>query len=544
MPQNEAEIRATTVSTSTVLLWKVLEFAYQVMQFERLMPDKTCKQLVLARVIEPGAKQNVIRVLDRLGLETPDKEDVLQALRRCIEHDYHLTDIAEAGASYASITGGLTLGFIDAATLYFDAEKDDDGWDDDYDDDDEDVDYRYSDWDDDDDWGDDDDYDDDDDYAENQEINANKPDGEQINLNGNRDGLWKALLQMRAEYQKERRAQLAKERQKDPKFRVNLLKNRDGIPIGMNFFPGTSPEIEDFLEMRRDYQELYLLENLVVVADESKIMPDMLEQMDAAGLHFIVGSRNRKAPHELETYFHGGKKPYREGQIIDTITPRNASEKAGRNVVKRHPKWKESMSDSWRAVWVYSEARAGRDRRTLRQQQSRALAAVENGAAARLPRFVIRDESELCFDQVAFAHAENLVGWKGYVTNAPVGLVSGVKVASAYHDLWDTEQDLRMSRFDLKDDWGLEGQGQAVEVHLMVAVAALGVSRFLEHRTKVPTRDLIRMLAQIWQTVGELPNGERVVASTRIAPEVKKILKRLSVRPANPETLELNTVGS
>lgn len=525
MSQEKEEIRARTVSCCTALLWKVLEFAYKVMQFERLMPDKTCKQLVLARVIEPGAKQNVIRILDKLGLETPDKEDVLSALCRCIEHDYHLTDIAGAGASYASITGGLTLGFIDAATLYFDAEKDDDGWD-------------YDDWDDDDDeWDDDededDDWDDDDDCAENQEDGTNNSAEEQINLNGNRDELWKTLLQMRAEYQKERRAQLAKERQKDPKFRVNLLKNRDGIPIGMNFFPGTTPEIEDFLEIRRDYQELYLMENLVVVGDESKITPVMLEQLDAAGLYFIVGSRIQKAPHELETNFRAGKGPYREGQIIDTITPRNATEDTKRTSVRRHPKWKESMSDSWRAVWVYSETRAGRDRRTLRQQQSRALAAVESGVSARLPRFVIRDESGLRFDEAAFVRAENLVGWKGYVTNAPVGLVSSEKIASAYHDLWNTEQYLRMSRSDLKYDWGSENQRQEVEAHLMIAVAALGVCRFLEDRTQVPTRGLIRMLAQIWQTTGELPNGERVVASTRISPEVRKILKRLSVEPAN-----------
>jgi hypothetical protein len=130
----------------------------------------------------------------------------------------------------------------------------------------------------------------------------------------------------------------------------------------------------------------------VIVADAGMLSAGNLKELDAAGLRFIVGSRVVKAPGDLASHFRWHGDAFTDGQVIDTITPRVATDRArGSNDTRKRaePVWDPAVHErSWRAVWAYSAKRAARDRKTLTLQENKAKAVVAGEKAARAPRFV------------------------------------------------------------------------------------------------------------------------------------------------------------
>src|SRR5689334_24357779 len=65
-----------------------------------------------------------------------------------------------------------------------------------------------------------------------------------------------------------------------------------------------------------------------------------------------------KAPGDLASHFHWHGDVFTDGQVIDTITPRDQRGTAAKSSdpkVKAEPIWDPSVHvKSWRAVWAYS----------------------------------------------------------------------------------------------------------------------------------------------------------------------------------------------
>ena len=81
---------------------------------------------------------------------------------------------------------------------------------------------------------------------------------------------------------------------------------------------------------------------MVIVADAGMLSAGNLAELDDAGLRFIVGSRVTKAPVDLQSHFRWHGTALRDGQIIDTITPkhrRGAAQRASDPMVKAEPIW-------------------------------------------------------------------------------------------------------------------------------------------------------------------------------------------------------------
>nr|WP_211587080.1 hypothetical protein [Mobiluncus mulieris] len=177
--------------------------------------------------------------------------------------------------------------------------------------------------------------------------------------------------------------------------------------------------------------------------------------MGEARFRFIVGSRQSKAPHDLESHFRWNGDLLQDGQIIGTVTPRHANSKVNDKLLKAEPVWNESMGKSWRAVWQYSAKRARRNSITLEAQRRAAIDTVEGIKTSKNPRFVKITRSGYSFDEKSFQRAERLVGLKGYVTNIPVTLMPASEVIGSYHELWHVEQSLThiQNRFACQADF-------------------------------------------------------------------------------------------
>ena len=295
-----------------------------------------------------------------------------------------------------------------------------------------------------------------------------------------------------------RKVGYSKERRVDPQVVVGLLVDRHGFPLEIGCFEGNKAETLTIVPIVKAFQDRHGIADMVVVADAGMLSSSNLRDLDDAGLRFIVGSRVTKAPKDLESHFRWHGDAFVDGQVIDTITPRDqrgTAVKASDPTVKAEPVWNPSVhAKSWRAVWAYSTKRAVRDNKTLTLQENKARAVVAGEKTARTPRFVKTRNGAQELDDASLARARRLVGLKGYVTNIEAALMPAHEVIGSYHDLWHVEQSFRMSKTDLRARPMFHHKRDAIEAHLTIVFTALAVSREVQRRTQLAIRKVIREL--------------------------------------------------
>src|SRR5699024_2197735 len=144
--------------------------------------------------------------------------------------------------------------------------------------------------------------------------------------------------------------------------------------------------------------------------------------------------------------------------------------------------------------WQYRRKRAVRDHHTLGLQKDRAQAVIDGNKPAKSARFVQTKGGMKAFDHTSSDRAYDMAGWKGYVTNIPADLMSAAEVVSSYHDLWQVEQSFRMSKTDLRARPIFHHTKDAINAHLTIVFAALAVARYLQTRTGISIKALVKLL--------------------------------------------------
>lgn len=110
-------------ATASLVLWQALERVYADLGFDAIR-DKTFKQLVLGRIVEPTSKTDTLRVLAEVGVWAPSISAVKDCLKRVVARDYRAT--ISASCYQHATTGGL-LGAVlyDLSTLHFETDRED-----------------------------------------------------------------------------------------------------------------------------------------------------------------------------------------------------------------------------------------------------------------------------------------------------------------------------------------------------------------------------------------------------------------------------------
>jgi len=331
-----------------------------------------------------------------------------------------------------------------------------------------------------------------------------------------------------------RKVGYSKERRVDPQVVVGLLVDRGGFPLEIGCFEGNKAETLTILPIIKQFQDRHNLADMVVVADAGMLSAGNLRELDEAGLRFIVGSRVTKAPVDLESHFRWHGDAFTDGQVIDTITPRDQRGKtssASDPNAKAEPVWDPELHQrSWRAVWAYSTKRAVRDNKTLTLQENKARAVVDGEKTARTPRFVKTTNGARSLDEASLARARRLAGLKGYVTNIPVTVMGAREVIESYHDLWRVEQSFRMSKTDLRARPMFHHTRDAIEAHLTIVFAALAVARHLQEVTGLSIRKIIQTLRPLQQISVRIAGHEHV-AHDPLTPQAQQILHALNIDP-------------
>ncbi|CAI9410259.1 IS1634 family transposase [Nocardioides sp. T2.26MG-1] len=331
-----------------------------------------------------------------------------------------------------------------------------------------------------------------------------------------------------------RKVGYSKERRVDPQIVVGLLVDRHGFPLEIGCFEGNKAETLTIIPIVKQFQDRHGITDMVIVADAGMLSSTNLRELDAAGLRFIVGSRGTKAPKDLESHFRWHGTAFTDGQVIDTITPRDqrgTAVKTSDPARRAEPVWDPAVhTKSWRAVWAYSRKRAVRDNKTLTLQENKARAVVAGERAARTPRFVKTRNGATILDEASLARARGLVGLKGYVTNIPATLMPAVEVIGSYHDLWHVEQSFRMSKTDLAAKPIFHHTRDAIEAHLTIVFAALAIARNLQNTTGLSIKKIITTLRPIQQITVRIAGHEHLAADP-IPPAAEAILTALHASP-------------
>jgi len=113
------------VGTSADLLWRVLTSAYTRLGFD-VLGDDGFRAMVLARIVEPTSKADVVRVLAEIGAPAVALRTLFRSLARCQEKDYRGQLATAAWAHSVRTTGTAALILYDVTTLHFENGDEDD----------------------------------------------------------------------------------------------------------------------------------------------------------------------------------------------------------------------------------------------------------------------------------------------------------------------------------------------------------------------------------------------------------------------------------
>lgn len=318
-------------------------------------------------------------------------------------------------------------------------------------------------------------------------------------------------LYFEAEYEDDlRKVGYSKERRVDPQIVVGLLVDRTGFPLEIGCYEGNKAETHTIIPVIKDFQDRHGVADMVVVADAGMLSASNLKAIDEAGLRFIVGSRQTKAPTDLATHFHWHGDYAEDGQIVDTLTPRGAKGLDPTRIQRRvEPVWApQQYPQAWRAVWQYRRKRALRDEQTLNHQRNRALAVIDGDKPQKSARFVKTIGTEKSFDEASYQRAMKLTGWKGYVTNIESGIMDAAEVVGSYHQLWHVEQSFRMSKTDLRARPIFHRTREAIEAHLAIVFTALAVARYMQTATGASLKRIITTLRPLQEFTGRIGSQE------------------------------------
>ena len=284
----------------------------------------------------------------------------------------------------------------------------------------------------------------------------------------------------------------------EPQIILGLLVDKNGFPLALHSFEGNKAETKTLLPVIEAFQAQHKLSNVTIVADAAKLSASNLKALTKAGHTYIVGSRLHKVPYAIAEYQKNGDL---SDQQIVTI-----------------------QQDDYRIIYQYRAKRAALDLRNKEKQISKAMKAINGQIPATRLRFVNVIPKSKQLNQKLIDKARALAGIKGYVTNLDI---PDNEVIAYYHQLFQIEATFRMAKSDLRARPIYHRKRDSIEAHLTIVLAALAISRRIEHQTGISIKQFVKILRPIRSGIVTI-NGKEVLAEPEVPESVETLLNRLS----------------
>ena len=302
-----------------------------------------------------------------------------------------------------------------------------------------------------------------------------------------------------------RESGFSKERRLEPQITIGLLTGADGFPLMVSAFEGNKAETRTMLPVIESFMAAHDLPDVTIVADAGMVSDANRRDIENAGLSFILGARIPDVPYPVAQWRREHPdEPIPDGHIFTLRWP--ALEASGR-----------------RDQVIYYQYKADRARRTLRgidEQVRKAEQAVAGKTPVKRNRFIRLAGGTRAVNRELETKARDLAGLKGYVTNlraCPDGTpVTAQFVISAYHQLFQIEKSFRMAKSDLQARV-YHRKRDSIEAHLTIVLAALAVSRWIEHQTGWSIRRFVKT-ARRYRTI-QISAGEHIITAADPLPQ-------------------------
>lgn len=410
-----------------------IDTAYRAVGLEEACDgDEVFKNLVIARLVQPGSKYDSIETLAEIGLASASYRTITRYLPTYATDDFK-SQITSALSSHANI-GPASLVLYDVTTLYFETDKADD---------------------------------------------LRKPG-------------------------------FSKERRLEPQITVGLLTDQSGFPLSVGAFEGNMAETRTMLPMIRKLQSSYNIGQVTIVADAGMFSKGNKEEIVAAGLDYILGTRFKEIPYPVYQWRKDNPDAeYKDGQIWQE------ADRSGRGP--------DGIPHSV-TYYQYSWDRARRTLHGIDEQVAKAQKAIEGKTAIKRNRFVDlkAPNKQINWDLVEKNRA--LAGIKGYETSN-ADLTAG-QVIDAYRKLFKIEKSFRMSKSDLKARPIYHRKAESIDAHLSVVIAAMAVGHWLESASGLSIKRLVRTLRK-FRSFQIQVGGKTVHAASPLPEDVQEIIDRI-----------------
>lgn len=101
------------------------------------------------------------------------------------------------------------------------------------------------------------------------------------------------------------------------------------------------------------------------------------------------------------------------------------------------------------------------------------------------------------------------------------------EVVSSYHDLWKVEQSFRMSKSDLRARPVFHHSRESIEAHLTIVFAAFAVARFVQQRTGLSIKNVVKQLRPLRSATIAI-NGTEQTFPPVVPPEAQGIIEAIT----------------
>lgn len=322
------------------------------------------------------------------------------------------------------------------------------------------------------------------------------------------------------EIQKEdgyRKPGLSKERRLEPQITVGLLTGRDGYPLEVRGFEGNRAEVRTVMEVLSSFRERYGEGPITAAADAAMLSAKNLGELEAQGLGYIIGSRLAKCPCEIAELELETGGPPADGETFDLEREFDIDGHRARR----------------RVACQYREKRARLDLRNIERAADKARRMAEGKTPYKRNRFLTVTGGERTVNEALIEENRLKAGIRGYVTSLAKDEATPQEVIGAYHELWHVEQSLRMSKTDLRARPIFHRKRDSIEAHLTIVLAALAVSRRIQHLTGITIRRFKNALRPLRTGIVSI-NGAEIEIPPQLSEEASDLLELIDFDANSP----------
>lgn len=291
-------------------------------------------------------------------------------------------------------------------------------------------------------------------------------------------------------------------RSQDVQIVVGLVVNHDGFPLYFDVFNGRTFEGKTFLSVVDKIKNILQCSDLIVVADAAMISRINVEELEKKHIGFIVGARLASLPVKLQSQISQGI----SGQDQKTITVTYLNH---------------------RLVCQYLLKRASKDKSNREKQTDKARNIISSPAKiSSRYRFVKTVNGQYQINEGLIEKAKRLEGIKGYLTNTNLDVA---EVISRYHNLWRIEKAFRITKTDLEARPVFLRLDKTITAHLIIVFAGLAISRFLEIKTGMSIRHILKVAQKVLThkvtilKTGEVGSVETTVEDPELCGQLEKL---------------------